>query len=94
MSGCTGSAMSGTAALCEEFRWIQKACNTPKLLLHPHKWMFTNFDCSAFYVADRKALIQNVELLPEYLKISQRSGAVFELRDWHVSNPWPTVSAT
>ena len=30
--------------------------------------MFTNFDCDCFYVADRKALINTLSILPEYLK--------------------------
>jgi len=52
---------------------------------NPHKWMFTNFDCSAFFVADRRALIQTLSVLPEYLKNqASESGAVFDYRDWHI----------
>jgi len=80
------AAMSGTAALCEEFRWIQNGLEfADSYCFNPHKWMFTNFDCSAFYVADRKALIQTLSVLPEYLKNqASESGAVFDYRDWHV----------
>jgi aromatic-L-amino-acid decarboxylase len=80
------AAMSGTAALCEEFRWIQKGLEyADSYCFNPHKWMFTNFDCSAFYVADRKALMQTLSVLPEYLKNqASASGAVFDYRDWHV----------
>ena len=80
------AAMSGTAALCEEFRWIQKGLEyADSYCFNPHKWMFTNFDCSAFYVADRKALTQTLSVLPEYLKNqASASGAVFDYRDWHV----------
>jgi len=78
--------MSGTAALCEEFRWIQNGLEfADSYCFNPHKWMFTNFDCSAFYVANRKALIQALSVLPEYLKNqASESGAVFDYRDWHV----------
>jgi len=80
------AAMSGTAALCEEFRWIQNGLEfADSYCFNPHKWMFTNFDCCAFFVADRKALIQTLSVLPEYLRNQATdSGAVFDYRDWHV----------
>jgi aromatic-L-amino-acid decarboxylase len=47
--------------------------------------MFTNFDCDCFYVADRKALIQTLTVLPEYLRNkATESGAVIDYRDWHI----------
>ena len=52
---------------------------------NPHKWMFTNFDCDCFYVADRKALIQALSVLPEYLRNqATESGAVIDYRDWQI----------
>jgi len=52
---------------------------------NPHKWMFTNFDCNCFWVADRKALIQTLSILPEYLRNqATESGAVIDYRDWHI----------
>ena len=47
--------------------------------------MFTNFDCNCFYVADRKALIDTLSILPEYLRNqATESGEVFDYRDWHI----------
>ena len=47
--------------------------------------MFTNFDCDVFYVADRKALIQTLSVLPEYLRNqATESGAVIDYRDWQI----------
>ena len=47
--------------------------------------MFTNFDCDCFCVADRKALIDTLSILPEYLRNkATESGAVIDYRDWHV----------
>jgi len=47
--------------------------------------MFTNFDCDAFWVADRAALIGALGILPEYLRNqATASGAVIDYRDWHV----------
>jgi aromatic-L-amino-acid decarboxylase len=52
---------------------------------NPHKWMFTNFDCDCFYVADRKTLIKTLSVLPEYLRNkATESGAVIDYRDWHI----------
>jgi aromatic-L-amino-acid decarboxylase len=80
------AAMSGTAALCPELRWSHAGLEfADSYCFNPHKWMFTNFDCDCFYVADRKALIQTLSILPEYLKNqATESGAVFDYRDWHI----------
>ena len=80
------AAMAGTAALCPEFRWIQKGLEmADSYCFNPHKWMFTNFDCDCFYVADRNALIQTLSILPEYLRNqATESGAVIDYRDWHI----------
>jgi aromatic-L-amino-acid decarboxylase len=80
------AAMSGTAALCPEFRHIHAGVElADSYCFNPHKWMFTNFDCDCFYVADRAALIQTLSVLPEYLRNkATESGAVIDYRDWHV----------
>jgi aromatic-L-amino-acid decarboxylase len=80
------AAMSGTAALCPEFRHLQTGVElADSYNFNPHKWMFTNFDCSCFWVADRKALIQTLSILPEYLRNqATESGAVIDYRDWHI----------
>lgn len=80
------AAMSGTAALCPEFRFIHKGlAYADSYCFNPHKWMFTNFDCDCFYVQDRAALIHALSLLPEYLRNrATESGAVIDYRDWHV----------
>jgi aromatic-L-amino-acid decarboxylase len=80
------AAMSGTAALCPEFRHIQDGVEfADSYTFNPHKWMFTNFDCNCFYVADRKALIDTLSILPEYLRNQATdSGEVFDYRDWHI----------
>jgi aromatic-L-amino-acid decarboxylase len=79
-------AMSGTAALCPEFRYIQEGIElADSFCFNPHKWMFTNFDCDCFFVADRAALINTLSILPEYLRnMATESGAVIDYRDWHI----------
>src|SRR5271166_6454373 len=80
------AAMSGTAALCPEFRHTHAGVElADSYAFNPHKWMFTNFDCNCFYVADRKALIKTLSVLPEYLKNkATESGSVFDYRDWQI----------
>jgi aromatic-L-amino-acid/L-tryptophan decarboxylase len=80
------AAMSGTAALCPEFRWIHDGLEAAdSYCFNPHKWMLTNFDCSAFWVADRHWLLEALSILPEYMRNkATESGAVIDYRDWQV----------
>ena len=80
------AAMSGTAALCPEFRRTHDGVElADSYCFNPHKWMFTNFDCDCFYVRDRAALIQALSVLPEYLRNrATESGAVIDYRDWQI----------
>ena len=80
------AAMSGTAALCPEFRHIHHGLEfADSYCFNPHKWMFTNFDCDCFYLADRAALIKTLSVLPEYLRNqATESGAVIDYRDWQI----------
>ena len=79
-------AMSGTAAVCPELRFVNDGLElADSYCFNPHKWMFVNFDCSAFYVADRAALVGALGILPEYLRnAASESGAVIDYRDWQV----------
>jgi len=80
------AAMSGTAMICPEFRHLQNGVElADSYNFNPHKWMGVNFDCSCFWVAERKALIQTLSILPEYLRNqATESGAVIDYRDWHI----------
>jgi aromatic-L-amino-acid decarboxylase len=80
-------AMAGTAAVCPEFRGFQAGLDyADSYAFNPHKWMFTNFDCSCFFVAHRADLINSLSILPEYLRNkATESGAVIDYRDWQIS---------
>ena len=80
------AALSGTAAVCPEFRHLLAGMElADSFAFNPHKWMFTNFDCDCFYVADRATLIHALSILPEYLKNqATQSGAVIDYRDWQI----------
>ena len=78
------AAMAGTALILPEYRWmIEGIESVDSFVFNPHKWMFTNFDCSAYYVRDVEALIRTFEILPEYLKTPTR-GVVNDYRDWGI----------
>jgi len=78
------AAYAGTALLLPEYRWmidgIEKA---DSFVFNPHKWMFTNFDISAYFIKDKEALLRTFEILPEYLKTGNR-GLVNDYRDWGI----------
>ena len=80
------AAMAGAAAVCPELRLaVQGAALADSWCFNPHKWLFVNFDCDCFYVADRNALTAALGLLPEYLRNpATESGAVIDYRDWQV----------
>ncbi|MCA9540471.1 MAG: aminotransferase class V-fold PLP-dependent enzyme [Myxococcales bacterium] len=80
------AAHAGTAAVCPEHRWIHDGVElADSYCMNPHKWMFTNFDCDAYYVRDRAALVRTLSVLPEYLRnAATESGKVIDYRDWHI----------
>ena len=80
------AAYAGSAAVCPELRWLHDGVElADSYATNPHKWLLTNFDCDAFYVADRTALIGALSILPEYLRnAASESGAVIDYRDWQV----------
>jgi aromatic-L-amino-acid decarboxylase len=78
------AAYGGSALILPEFRWmIEGKEYIDSLVFNPHKWMFTNFDCSAFFIREPALLIKTFEILPEYLKTRTR-GQVNDYRDWGV----------
>ena len=80
------AAMAGSAAMCEEHAALHRGVErADSYCFNPHKWMFTNFDCDCFFVADREELINTLTILPEYLRNqATESGEVIDYRDWQV----------
>jgi aromatic-L-amino-acid decarboxylase len=78
------AAMGGTALILPEFQWMLDGREyIDSFVFNPHKWMFTSFDCSAFFIRDSESLIRTFEILPEYLKTRTR-GKVNDYRDWGI----------
>ncbi|MEO1052696.1 MAG: aminotransferase class I/II-fold pyridoxal phosphate-dependent enzyme [Bacteroidota bacterium] len=78
------AAYAGTALLLPEYQWmIEGMEDADSFVFNPHKWMFTNFDCTVYFVKDVEVLIKTFEELPEYLKTKTR-GQVNDYRDWGI----------
>jgi aromatic-L-amino-acid decarboxylase len=78
------AAYAGTAAMVPElahlFDGVEQA---DSFVFNPHKWMLVNFDCSAYFVREREALLQTFQLTPEYLRTAQ-DAEVVNYRDWGI----------
>lgn len=78
------AAFAGTALILDEYKWmIEGIEQADSFVFNPHKWMFTNFDCSVYYVKDKDALINTFSIQPEYLK-TKTAGKVNDYRDWGI----------
>ena len=78
------AALAGSALILPEYRqMIEGVEDADTFVFNPHKWLFTNFDCSAYFVKDKEALLRTFEILPEYLKTGTR-GRVNDYRDWGI----------
>jgi aromatic-L-amino-acid decarboxylase len=78
------AAFSGTAAILPEKKsMLDGAEHIDSFVFNPHKWMFTNFDCSAYFVKDPGTLIRTFEIHPEYLKTGL-DAQVKNFRDWGI----------
>lgn len=76
------AAYAGTALVLPEKRALIKGIEgVDSFVFNPHKWMFTNFDCCAYFVRDVEPLVRSLEILPEYLK-TREGGRVNNYRDW------------
>ncbi|KAK3013807.1 hypothetical protein RJ639_009733 [Escallonia herrerae] len=71
------AAYAGSACICPEYRhYIDGVEEADSFNMNAHKWLLTNFDCSALWVKDRSALIQALSTNPEFLKNKSPVGAV------------------
>jgi aromatic-L-amino-acid/L-tryptophan decarboxylase len=80
------AAYAGSALICPELRVEQEGiARADSFVFNAHKWRFTNFDCSVFWVADRAPLVRAMSILPPYLQNAvSASGEVIDYRDWQV----------
>ncbi|HET7241293.1 MAG TPA: pyridoxal-dependent decarboxylase [Gemmatimonadales bacterium] len=78
------AAYAGPAAIVPELRWIlDGVAHADSVVLNPHKWLLTNFDCTAYYVRDPAALLGAFQASPEYLRTAY-DPEVVNFRDWGI----------
>lgn len=76
------AAWAGSALILEEHRSLLAGVDRfDSFVFNPHKWLMTNFDCSAHFVRDPDALVRTLSIQPAFLK-SREQGAVIDYRDW------------
>lgn len=78
------AAYGGTAAIVPELRHLFDGVeHADSFVFNPHKWMLVNFDCSAYFVRDREALLRTFQVTPEYLRTAS-DAEVVNFRDWGI----------
>lgn len=78
------AAWAGSALILPEVRAMLDGLEyVDSFVFNPHKWLFTNFDCSAFYMRDPSRLVNALSLTPTYLE-SQANDETPEYRDWSI----------
>lgn len=80
------AAWAGAALVCPDHQPLVRGVeHADSFCFNPHKWLLTNFDCSAMWVRDRAPLLGALSITPEYLRnAASESGAVIDYRDWQI----------
>jgi len=78
------AAWAGSALLLPEHRGMIAGVEAAdSFVFNPHKWLFTNFDCSAYFVRDPQALTRTFSITPAYLQ-TREGTRVIDYRDWGI----------
>ena len=78
------AAYAGSAFLLPEYQSLLKGIEqADSFVFNPHKWLFTNFDCTAYFVKNSDLLVNTFAILPEYLK-SVSDDLVHNHSDWGI----------
>ena len=75
------AAYAGNAFLLPEYDHLKKGiARADSYVFNPHKWLFTHFDCSAFYIKDTEHLLRTFSTSPDYLRASREG--IRNYKDW------------
>ncbi|MBV9076414.1 MAG: DegT/DnrJ/EryC1/StrS family aminotransferase [Methylobacteriaceae bacterium] len=78
------AAWAGSAMICPEFRHLMRGAEeVDSFVFNPHKWLFTNFDCSAHFIRDPKALTDTLGIRPPFLRTLGQEGFV-DYNEWSI----------
>lgn len=74
------AAYAGSAAVCPELRFCLNGVElADSLVVNPHKWLFTQMDCAAFWTRRPEVLHDTFALSPDYLASTD---AAVDLKDY------------
>ena len=77
-------AYGGMLAIVPEYRHVLTGVDgADSLVVNPHKWLFTPFDCSAFFTKRPEVLKRAFSLVPEYL-VTREQDEVVNYMDYGV----------
>ena len=79
------AAMAGSAAILPEMqsRLMDGVAEADSFCFNPHKWLFTNFDCSAYFCKNPYYLKKALSIQPVFLD-TPYDGATENLRNWGI----------
>lgn len=78
------AAYAGSAAIVPELRPMFHGMEqADSIVFNPHKWLLTNFDCTAYFVRDPSVLLATFQAMPEYLRTAYDADVV-NFRDWGI----------
>ena len=80
------AAFGGSAAIVPEIRPLLDGVElADSMVTNPHKWLLTNFDCTAYFVRDVPALLRTFSIHPEFLRTGHDAdSAAVNFRDWGI----------
>lgn len=63
------AAYAGSATIVPEYRFLWEGIEAAdSIVMNPHKWLFTQIDCSVLFTRRPEVLRETFSLVPEYLK--------------------------
>lgn len=78
------AAYAGTVLMLDEFAHLRDGIDgADSFVFNPHKWMFVQFDCSAYFVKNSELLKRTMGITPSYLSTAH-SNRVNDYRDWGI----------
>jgi aromatic-L-amino-acid decarboxylase len=79
------AAMAGSAMILPECRWMWDGVErADSIIINPHKWLGSVFDCSLYFVRDPEHLVRVMSTSPSYLRTAA-DGKVQNYRDWGIA---------
>ncbi|MEZ5854636.1 MAG: pyridoxal-dependent decarboxylase [Hyphomicrobiaceae bacterium] len=77
------AAWAGSALICPEHRHLIDGVElADSFVFNPHKWLLTNFDCSAHFVRSPVDLVRTLAIQPDYLRSQTSTGLNYS--EWSV----------